>query len=79
MQVKSIAVGEHFAILSTFIKLPFVIKIVVCLFLSVRFTHILLYMPTCKWRPYALIFVRIPYVVFGNALYNVYAKNILHV
>ena len=29
MQVKSIAKGEHSAILSTFIKLPFVIKILV--------------------------------------------------
>ena len=29
MQVKSIAEGEHSAILSTFIKLPFVIKICV--------------------------------------------------
>ena len=29
--------------LSTFIKLPFVIKIFVCLFLSGRFTQVLLY------------------------------------
>ena len=36
--------GEHSAILLTFIKLPFVIKIIVCLFLSGRFTQVLLYM-----------------------------------
>ena len=35
--------GEHSAILLTFIKLPFVIKIFVCLFLSGGFTQILLY------------------------------------
>ena len=40
MQVKSIA--EDSAILSAFIKLPFVIKIFVCLFLSGRFTQVLL-------------------------------------
>ena len=34
---------DHSAILSTFIKLPFVIKIFVCLFLSIRFTQVLLY------------------------------------
>ena len=43
MQVKSIE-GEHSAILSTFIKLPFVIKIFVCLLLSGRFRQVLLYM-----------------------------------
>ena len=36
---------EHSAILSTFIKLPFVIKSLFCLFLSGRFTQVLLY---CK-------------------------------
>ena len=35
--------GECSAILSTFIKLPFVIKILFCLFLSSRFTQVLLY------------------------------------
>ena len=35
--------GEHSAILSTFIKLPFVIKIIVLSILSGRFTQILLY------------------------------------
>ena len=35
--------GEHSAKLSTFIKPPFVIKIIVCLFLSGRFTQVLLY------------------------------------
>ena len=35
--------GEHSAILSTFIKLRFVIKIFFCLFLSGRFTKVLLY------------------------------------
>ena len=34
---------ENSAILSTFIKLPFVIKIFVCLFLSGRFTQVLMY------------------------------------
>ena len=33
----------HSAILSTFINLPFVIKIHVCLFLSGRYTQVLLY------------------------------------
>ena len=36
--------GEHSAILSTFIKLPFVIKIFVLSILSGRFTQVLLYM-----------------------------------
>ena len=54
MQVKSIAEcskgslmkvqAEHSAILLTFIKLPFAIKIFVCLFLSGRFTQVLLCM-----------------------------------
>ena len=35
--------GEHSDILSTFIKLPYVIKIFVCLFVSGRFTQVLLY------------------------------------
>ena len=35
--------GEHSAILSTCIKLPFVIKSLFCLFLSGGFTHVLLY------------------------------------
>ena len=35
--------GEHSAILSTFIKLPFVIKTLFCLFLSGHFTQVLLY------------------------------------
>ena len=44
MQVKIIAEREHSAILSTFIKLPFVIKIfVICLFLSGRLRQFLLY------------------------------------
>ena len=47
MQVKSIAEcskGEHSAILLTFIKLPFVIEILVLSILSGRFTQVLLYM-----------------------------------
>ena len=35
--------GEHFAILLTFIKLPFVIEIFVLSFLSGCFTQVLLY------------------------------------
>ena len=35
--------GEHSAILSTFIKLPFVNEILFCLFFSGRFTQVLLY------------------------------------
>ena len=35
--------GEHSAILSTFIKLQFVIRSLFCLFLSGRFTQVLLY------------------------------------
>ena len=60
MQVKSIAEcsliagqkysrmlkREHSAILSTFIKLPVVIKPLFCLFLSGRFTQVLLFI--CK-------------------------------
>ena len=34
--------GEHSAMLLVFIKLPFVIKIFVCLFLRGRFTQVLL-------------------------------------
>ena len=48
MQVKSIAEcskGEHSAILSTFIKLPFVIKVFVLSILRGHFTQVLLY--TC--------------------------------
>ena len=42
MQVKSIAEVEHSAILSTFIKLPFEIKIfVLSMFLSGHFTQVL--------------------------------------
>ena len=43
MQVKSIAEWEHSAILSTFIKLQFVIKIFILSILSGRFAQILLY------------------------------------
>ena len=43
MQVKSIAECEHSAILSTFIKLLFVKKILVLSILSDRFTQALLY------------------------------------
>ena len=40
--------GEHSAILSTFIKLPFVIKIfVLTIFESVPFTQVLLYYLEC--------------------------------
>ena len=35
--------GEHFAILLTFIKLPFIIKTIVLSILSGRFTQVLLY------------------------------------
>ena len=45
IEIKSIADS---AILSTFIKLPFVIKIVVCLFLSGRFTQVLLYIQNIR-------------------------------
>ena len=41
MQVKSIAEWEHSSILLIFIKLPFVIKILFCLFLSDPFTQVL--------------------------------------
>ena len=42
MQVKSIAEWEHSAILSTFIKLPFFIKISVLYILSGRLRQVLL-------------------------------------
>ena len=45
MQVQSIQ-GEQIAILTTFIKLPFVIKIFVLAFLSGRFTQVLLKWPS---------------------------------
>ena len=40
--------GEHSAILSTFIKLPFVIKIFFSLFLSCHLRQVLLYCVLCK-------------------------------
>ena len=40
--------GEHYAILSTFIKQPFVTKILVLSILSGRFTQALLYAETFK-------------------------------
>ena len=45
MQVRSIAEcsNKHSAILSTFIKLPFVLISLFCLFLNGRFTQVLLY------------------------------------
>ena len=47
MQVESIAEcskGEHSAILLTFIKLPFVIKIFALFIFECRFTQVLLYL-----------------------------------
>ena len=46
--------GEHSAMLSTFIKLPFVIKTIVCLFLSGRLRQVILY----KWLADILAFWR---------------------
>ena len=47
--------GEHSAILSTFIKLPIVIKIFVLSILSGRFTQVLLYIVICPFiRPLRL-------------------------
>ena len=40
--------GEHSAILSTFIKLPFVIRSLFCLFLSGLFTQVLVYVINTK-------------------------------
>ena len=40
--------GEHSAIFSTFIKLPFDIKIFVCLFLSGHLRQVLLYYQSVK-------------------------------
>ena len=40
--------GEYSAILSTFIKLPFVIKTLFCLFMSGHFTQVLLYAKMCE-------------------------------
>ena len=45
--------GEHSAILSTFIKLPFVIKIFVLSILSDCFTQVLLYNKTSVKRPFS--------------------------
>ena len=62
MQDKRIA-GEHSAILSTFIKLPFVIKIFVLLFLSGCLRQVLLYwLPTCTFR----------FVEFVDSLQDIY-------
>ena len=47
--------GEHPAILSTFIKLPFVVKIFFCLFLSGRFTQVLLYMRIFQYISQSLL------------------------
>ena len=46
---------EHSAILSTFIKLPFVIKNFICLFLSGRFTQVLL---GAQWLSCRVLFSR---------------------
>ena len=55
MQVKYIeecSKGEHSAILLTFIKLPFVIKIFVLPFLSGRIKHVLLYIIQNKFETF---------------------------
>ena len=41
--------GEHSAILLTFIKLPFVIRFSFSLFLSSRFTQVLLHIHVSSW------------------------------
>ena len=46
--------GEHSAILSTFIRLPFVIKIFVCLILSDHFTQVLLYLFLTLLHPFKM-------------------------
>ena len=50
--------GEHSAILSTFINLPFVIKILVLSILSGRFTQVLLYVYFCSY--YSKTYVKRP-------------------
>ena len=55
--------GEHSAILSTFIKLPFGIKILFCLFLNCRFILVLMYMDfsyLCGVALYRLIIKGLP-------------------
>ena len=42
--------GEHFAILSTFIKLPFVINTFVLLFLGGRLRQVLLYLASVEMK-----------------------------
>ena len=51
MQVKNIA-ECYSAIISTFIKLPFVIKTFVCLFLSGRLRQVLLYQGSHRLEKY---------------------------
>ena len=55
MEVKCIA--EHSAILSTFIKLPFALRSLFCLFLSGRFVHeVLLYYIDLNEMPHSASF-----------------------
>ena len=56
-QISLIAEGEHFAILSTFIKLPFVIKIfILSIFEWLFYTGFTVYLiPTCPLRGKPLI------------------------
>ena len=59
--------GEHSAILSTFIKLPFVIQIFVLPFLSDHFTQILLsYLLTKTGPPYVLPHMNLMMVLEGG-------------
>ena len=52
---------DNSAIISIFVKLPFVIKILFCLFLSGRFTQVLLYYRT-YFITRAQIFVHLAFV-----------------
>ena len=65
MQVKSIAeCSKHSAILLTFIKLPFAIKIFVLSFLSGCLRHVLLYwLPTCTFCFVEFVGVTVRWIV----------------
>ena len=58
MQVEGIAEWEHSAILSTFIKLPFIIKILFCISLSGRFIQMLRYIIILQVEVFNVLFVK---------------------
>ena len=74
--------GEHSAILSTFIKLPFVIKIFVLSIMSGRFTQVLSYDVAFGSEITPCNKIDIPLVVYrftGNVMTSITMLHTLHV